>query len=186
MGFFNKHYFIGLASGVLLSFVIVLLGTLLVFHFWFDPGTYLPVPPFPDSSHGQMDYTWSVRTLEGTEVSLSSFRGKPIYLNFWATWCTPCVLEMPSIQNLYDALKSEEVVFLVVSDEEEETVRSFIEEQEFTLPVYLYRGDLPEVLRWSALPTTLIVDGTGRIVFRHMGAAQWDHDSSLNFLRGLM
>lgn len=186
MRFFNKYFFSGLASGVLLTILIVPLATHLAIRMWLDPSAFLPLPPFSDSYYGPMDYGWSVRTLDGTQISLSDFRGKPIYLNFWATWCAPCIAEMPSIQNLYDVLKNEEVVFLVVSDETAETVRAFMEERQFTLPAYLSMGDLPEALRSKALPTTFIIDSGGNVVFKHTGAAQWDDDSSVDFLRSLM
>ena len=186
MRFFNKYYFFGLASGVLLTLLIVPLATHLALRMRLNPGAFLSPPSFSDSYYGPMDYGWSVRTLDGTEISLSDFRGKPIYLNFWATWCTPCIAEMPSIQNLYDVLKNEKVVFLVVSDETAETVRTFMEERQFTLPAFLAMGDLPEVLRPRGLPTTFIIDPGGNVVFKHTGAVRWDDDSSVNFLRNLM
>jgi thiol-disulfide isomerase/thioredoxin len=194
MRFFNKYFFLGLASGVILVILLIPLGGYLAYQLWLKStleeaaGMHasLPPPPFPDSSYGQMDYSGSVRALNGTEVQLSDFKGKPIYLNLWATWCQPCVAEMPSIENLYLSLKNEEVVFLVVSDENEETVQDFIENRQFTLPVYLSGEHLPEVFRPTGLPTTFIVDRSGTIVFKHVGAARWDHESSLGFLRALL
>ena len=194
MRFFNRHFFIGVACGIILIIVLIPLGGYIAYQLWVKPGMEtgaglgigLSPPPFPGASLERIDYGWSVRTLDGLKVSLSQFKGRPIYLNFWATWCAPCVAEMPSIENLYRSLENEDVVFLLVSDESQETVRAFVEKERFTFPVYLRGEDLPEVFVSAGLPTTFIADRDGTIVFRHIGAAQWDHESTVSFLRALM
>jgi peroxiredoxin len=192
MRFFNKYFFIGLGSGVVLTIVLIFAGLLVLRSLMFTPGkvqTRLPTPEFPSrqkvSVYDQAD-RWSIRTLDGNEVPFSQFKGKVVFLNFWATWCPPCVAEMPSIQNLYDSLKNEDTTFLLISHENEKTVKDFIVKKNFNMPVYLCRDGLPNVFRSRGIPATFILDRDGTIVFKHIGSAKWDSEACQNFIRGLM
>ena len=135
---------------------------------------------------GEMDYDWTLRSLDGQKLDLAATRGKVIFLNMWATWCPPCRAEMPSIQRLYDRMKDEGVVFILVSDESPERVRRFVEKERLTLPVYTSVGQIPAVLQTPGIPATFIVSPQGKIAFKHMGAARWDDPRCVEFLRGLM
>ncbi len=153
------------------------------------PEPVLTEPKFPslteESDFGKVDYNWSIHTLEGEEVQLSKFEDRVVFLNLWATWCKPCRIEMPGIQNLYDELKDEDVVFLLASNENEETVRGFMKNEPYSFPVYLFGEDLPDVFKTRGIPATFIIDRNGKIVFKHMGAAKWDDESCLRFIRSL-
>lgn len=190
MRFFNKYYFFGLGSGVVLTFFLLLLVTLLLIPSPEEMEAMLEPPDFPNSSqvavYGQTDFLWSIQTLEDMEIPLSQFKGKVVFINFWATWCGPCVSEMPNIQNLYDSLKNEGVSFLIISDENVETVRDFMEKKQFSFPVYLRGPDVPIVFESDAIPITFIIDRDGRIVLKHVGSAKWDDESSQRFLRSLL
>lgn len=194
MRFFNKYFFIGLATGVALTIAVIFAGGYILIKTMSEDAekmeAMLSAPNFPPSSqtsiYGQIHYGWTIRTLEGREIPLSEFKDKVIFINFWATWCKPCVVEMPSIQTLYDSLKSEAVAFLLISDENEETVRKFLEEKRFTFPVYLRSKELPTVFKTRGIPATFILSRDGTVVFKHVGSAKWDDESSVSFLRGLM
>lgn len=134
---------------------------------------------------GVLDPDWTLRTLDGEEVQAGRFRGQPMFLNLWATWCLPCVMEMPGIARLSESLRHDGVVFVFVSEEDPEVVRRFVEDRDPGLPVYLIADEVPDALRSEAIPLTLIVDRQGTIVFRHAGAADWDHEGSRSFLRTL-
>ena len=84
-----------------------------------------------ERDHGPFDYDWTVRTLDGVEVPMEEFRGKVIFLNQWATWCMPCVMEMPSIDKLYSSIDPQEVAFVLVTDEDAEEVRDFLDGKEW-------------------------------------------------------
>ena len=119
-------------------------------------------------------------------MEFSQSRGKIVFINFWATWCKPCVQEMPSIQNLYDNMKDEDIVFLIVSRENIETVQSFIEKEQYNFPVYhLPEKDLPNVFKTNGIPATFILDREGVIVYKHVGSANWDDESCRSFLQEL-
>ena len=118
---------------------------------------------------------FTVYDLDGKEVHLSDFFGKPIVLNFWASWCGPCQMEMPDFNEKYLEV-GEEVQFLMVNmtDGSRETVESasaFIAEQGYSFPVY-YDTDLDAATVYSvySLPTTYFIDVEGYTVARATGA----------------
>ena len=118
---------------------------------------------------------FTVYDLDGNEVHLSDFFGKPIVLNFWASWCGPCQMEMPDFNEKYLEI-GEKVQFLMVNmtDGSRETVESasaFIAEQGYSFPVY-YDADLDAATVYSvySLPTTYFIDVEGYTVARATGA----------------
>jgi thiol-disulfide isomerase/thioredoxin len=128
---------------------------------------------------------WQIRSLEGKPVQLAAFKGKVIFLNFWATSCGPCVAEIPGIEGLYDSVKNENVAFLAVSQEKPERMHEFLEKNRLTVPIYLAEEKLPPDLPVLAIPVTYILDRNGKAVFRSVGAANWDDDSARSFIRAL-
>ena len=122
---------------------------------------------------------FTVYDREGNAVKLSEYAGKPIVLNFWASWCGPCQIEMPDFQEKFEAL-GEDVQFLMVNmtDGSRETVdiaSAFIEEKGFTFPV-LYDTDLDAANTYGAysLPTTYFIDSQGSAIARATGAIDGD------------
>ena len=122
---------------------------------------------------------FTVYDREGNAVKLSDYAGKPIVLNFWASWCGPCQSEMPDFQEKFEAL-GEDVQFLMVNmtDGARETVdiaSAFIEEKGFTFPV-LYDTDLDAANTYGAysLPTTYFIDSQGSAIARATGAIDGD------------
>ena len=150
----------------------------------------LPSPSFPKASklpaYGQPDWDWTLYTLNGEVVTLAQFKDTPVFINIWATWCHPCLLELPSIQRLSDSLKGEPVAFLLITDEPEGVVRNFLSSRQLSVPVYLQRGKEPKVFQSIGLPATFVLSRDGAAVFRHLGAANWDSDPCREFLRQLM
>lgn len=137
-------------------------------------------------AQGKADTSWVLRTLDDREVRLADFEGKVVFLNVWATWCRPCLMEMPSIQDLYKEFKDQGVVFLLVTNEPPEQVRRFVSGRGWELPVYTIPGGVPEVFAAESLPTTFILNRRGEIVFKHVGAVRWDTDDCRRFLRRLL
>lgn len=132
------------------------------------------------------DPALQVRTLDGEVASLGDYAGQVVFLNFWATWCGPCVREMPSIQRLHDAY-GEEVVFLLVSNENASTVRSFAAKNGYTMPLHtLTSSGVPASFKVSAIPATFIIDGTGAVRVHHVGAREWDDPDVTELLNSLL
>lgn len=131
------------------------------------------------------DYNWSLMDLEGHSLSFDSAKDQVGVLNFWATWCPPCVAEMPYFQRLYDRY-GDRVQFYFVSDETPEVIHSFMAKHQYTLPVQIMRGPPPENLQSKALPTTFIFGKDGKIHVKKRGSAKWDSKSVFNLLDELL
>jgi peroxiredoxin len=128
---------------------------------------------------------WSFKTLDGKTTAFSDFRGKVVFLNFWATWCVPCVEEMPGIQRLISTMKDHDVAFVLVTDEKEEKVRKFLEKHRLDLPIYIRSGKAPKTFKTKRLPITYILDRGGKIAMRRTGSTEWDDSACQDFIRGL-
>ena len=144
----------------------------------------LPPPPLPVATPPEADFTLAFSYLDGEEAVLEEWRGEVLVLNFWATWCPGCVLELPHLAEL--ARQGVEV--LCLSDEPIETLRVFVEKRPELkdLPIGTRaKGALPSVYQARGIPNTCIISPGGQIAFSHCGGADWGHASVLNFVRGL-
>lgn len=153
-------------------------GLGLVFFFWTGssfgsepmdvllPGREIPVvfgvgSPAPD---------FELENLAGERMRLSDFQGKPVIVNFWATWCAPCRLEMPAIQERFDREQPDLAVLAVNFDEPAADVRSFVDELGLTFPVLLDPGaEVQRLYRIRGYPTTYFVDRNGLLSVQHIG-----------------
>ena len=128
-------------------------------------------------------------SLAGGDRDLASWRGKVVVLNFWATWCPPCVAEMPSLERLHRALGPEGLAVVTVStDEDEEVLREFVTGFGLTLPVLLDPGGrvAAGAYRTTGYPETFVLDRRGVLLRHHVGPAEWDTPESLAHFRGLL
>ncbi|MGB3776445.1 MAG: TlpA disulfide reductase family protein [Leeuwenhoekiella sp.] len=121
----------------------------------------------------------------GKITSLKEMKGKVIFLNYWATWCPPCVAEMPGINTLHKNLSNEVAFVMVAFDEDFETARAFNRSKEYNLPIYAPAGDLPKMFRSSALPTTYVIDAKGNLAMTHKGMADYSDPEFKKFLNNL-
>lgn len=120
----------------------------------------------------------------GTTLSLANFEGQVVFLNVWATWCPPCIAEMPSIQSLYNRLKNEtNITFLLVSlDEDFEKAEEFMRRRDLTVPVYHYRSRSRQAFESTVVPTTYIITRDGRMALEKRGLAKYDTPGFETFL----
>ncbi|MDO6605394.1 TlpA family protein disulfide reductase [Arenibacter palladensis] len=118
-------------------------------------------------------YQWKLTDLENRPFDFEAQRGKVILVNFWATWCPPCVAEMPSMQKLYDDY-GEKVTFMFVTSDDRQKVENFLKRKNLNLPVYYPVSETPETLKSKLLPTTYIINSKGEIVVAETGAADWN------------
>jgi peroxiredoxin len=157
---------IGVGLGLLLLAVIGMQGSLF-------PGLFnnlsvdqpIAVPevnsPAPD---------FQLQNLSGEALRLSDFRGKPVLINFWATWCGPCQLEMPLIQKYYEKHSPDLVVLAVNNDEPRDAVQAFVDQMKLTFPILLDPGArVEDQYRVRAFPTSLFINREGLIRYQHIG-----------------
>ena len=167
------------AIAILLVGVLAVAGVYLADRLWLasvrgqNPGTAgetaALMQPLPD---------FTLATREGTEVSLSDFEGKVLVLNFWATWCLPCKVEIPFFNKTYAEYREQGVEFVAVSEDAGgwSDIEAFVQETPIAYPVLL---DLDEsagqaVGGLPGLPVTVFVDRRGRMAYKHVGITDID------------
>ena len=122
------------------------------------------------------DYNWVLEDARGKRVEFSEFENDVVIINFWATWCPPCIAEMPSFQELY-ADYGDRVTFLFVSGEQHEVVDNYKKRNRFTLPSFKMLTKAPEPMDGRTLPTTYVISKNGSIVVDKTGSADWNSQS---------
>ncbi len=130
----------------------------------------------PEDRMQLQTYNWQLVDNQNRLTNLNQYKGKVIVINNWATWCPPCVAELPSLKRLYEQYKNQpEIVFLFVAHDKPEKVKAFLQKNDFQeLPVYFMQSDMPSQLQSSSIPTTYIINKKGEIVVRKTGAADWN------------
>jgi peroxiredoxin len=132
---------------------------------------------------------FTLMALEGRPVQLREFRGKLVLLNFWATWCAPCLHEMPSMERLYQTFKETEFALLAVSMDRqgEEVAKPFVDNLKLTFPVLV--DSTSEVARQygvRGLPTTYLIDPDGLLIGAVIGARDWYRTEAKALIAGLL
>lgn len=116
---------------------------------------------------------WQLCSLKGDTCRLSDFAGKVTIINYWASWCPPCVAEMGQFEQLY-ADYSDKVNFLFISNEKRSDIVKFQKRKNLNLPIYQAVKYYPQQLSSNTLPVTFLIDAEGNIMMRKSGIAQWN------------
>ena len=130
-------------------------------------------------------FEYRVNDLNGQPMAIEIGKGKTTFLSYWATWCPPCIAELPSIQELYNDYR-DQIDFVLLTDERPETVRTFLEKKNYDLPVYIPRMETPEKLYERSIPTNFVIDRAGRIIIKEKGAADWNSEKVREVLEELL
>jgi len=134
----------------------------------------------------EADYNLKLTDRDGNPASLLDFQGKVIFMNIWATWCPPCIAEMPDIHDLYQEMKNDDIVFVMLSvDDDLQKAISFVDKKGFEFPVYQLAGPMPVAFESSAIPTTFVISPEGKIVVRKSGMAKYNSQKFREYLLGL-
>lgn len=128
---------------------------------------------------------FTLKDMQGKNVSLSDFKGRIVLVNFWATWCPPCIEEMPSMEKLHQKFKGEDFVLLAVNTEEngKQMVETFLKKNPFTFTILL-DGDakVQQLFNVFRLPETVIINRHGEIVTKVLGGRDWMDKEILRIL----
>jgi thiol-disulfide isomerase/thioredoxin len=117
--------------------------------------------------------SWELRDLQGNDINFKDTKGKVVFLNFWATWCPPCIAEFQGIQDLYNDYKGV-VEFIMVSDESPETIQKFLKKKGYNIHIYSPLSNYPDDFDVRSIPRTYIIDKEGHVVIDKKGAANWN------------
>ncbi len=134
---------------------------------------------------------FTLKSLDGTEKSLSDFRGKVILLNFWATWCVACKSEMPSMERLWREFKDKGLVVVAVAGDRgfwsSSRVKKFVKDFGLTFPVLLDpSGKVRKTYEVRFLPTSYIIGRDGKITGKAVGDRVWDTEAAKRFFEQLL
>lgn len=137
---------------------------------------------------GECAPNFSLQSVDGKTYSLSQFKGKVVLLNFWATWCKPCIVEMPSMQKAYLQLKKNNIEILAVSiDTSEKEIKQFLDNQlqeHLKFPIFFDSGKVVSAKYGTfQVPETFIIDKTGKITDKVIGIREWDDSLITNYLK---
>lgn len=171
---------------------VVALATALAALIWINRESFTPLDV------GSRAPEYRAYSLEGDTVALSSFTGDVVVLNIWATWCRPCVIEMPALQRLHEELADDGLRVVAVSvdapigvigafGEAGGDVRRFVEEHGLTFTVlHDPSGSIESRYQVNGLPTTYIIDRDGRIRRKLLGAREWDEGPLADEIRTMV
>ena len=118
--------------------------------------------------------------LSGEAIDLGELKNKTVFVNFWATWCKPCIQEMPTIENAQAQLQGKDVVFLLASNESVEQIESFKGKRKFQLRFVQVQN--LEALNIQALPATYIFNPQGELIFSEVGYRMWDTPENIKLI----
>lgn len=120
--------------------------------------------------------------LDGKPINLKELKGKRVFLNLWATWCKPCIAEMPDLSKASEILSKENYLFLAASDEDMDKIKKFISRYDYHFQFVKMENSVYD-LDVVALPTSFIINAKGDIVYDEVGAKDWASDEVLADLR---
>ncbi len=173
--------------------ILVLLAVVGATSYFVYSGTQRPAPAaFPGSAGaqvGQVAPDVNLKTLDGETVRLSQYRGKVVVLNFWATWCPPCLAEMPSMEKLYRMFPDGDLVMLAVNTEEDgaEILPGFLKSHPHSFAILLDpEADAQQAYGVFRFPESFIIGRDGRVVDMVIGAIDWVDPKVVSFFQTLV
>jgi len=178
----------GRSWGIILLWAAPLIVVLVFFaYYWMAQPLTNTAAELPRLGQPMADF--SLPDLQGHPISLSSLKGKVVFLNVWATWCQPCIDEMPTIQHLHDQLQPRGLEVLTVSLDPlgSQIVAPFLKQYGLSFPVLLdVKSQLQKLYGTTGVPESFIIDKDGRLVEKVVGPRDWSHPNMLNMFQQLM
>lgn len=183
----KKNIVNALFIGLFLTIFLVPSAKALVMQGLMEIGLFKPSLTTQKSSTSVDLSTVKFKDVNNKVVSLGDLEGKVVFLNFWATWCPPCLAEMPSINKLHQQFVGDSnVVFLLIdADSDFKKSQGYLDRKNYKLPLFTFASDIPDVLFKGSLPTTIVFDKKGRIAYNGVGAANYASPKFLSFIKEL-
>ena len=166
-----------------IAVIIIVIVAAVIFIVLTQKKSYVPVVAGVDA----IDF--ALPDLDGNPKKLSDYKGKVVFLNFWATWCKPCEEEMPSMQALYEGLGNDKFEIIAVSVDKDgpEVVASYVKKYGITFPVlHARKGKIKEMYKTTGVPETFIIDQNGVVAEKGWGPRDWTLTSSISTILDLL
>lgn len=144
--------------------------------------------PSIQTDHSQkklVNTNWSLKGLNTKNINLTDVDKQVVFVSFWATWCPPCIAEMPSMKTLYKDYKKD-VVFLFITNENWNTVAKFYDRNTYSFPTYNQQSQAPKEFEHSSIPATYILSRDNCIAVDKKGAANWNSNKVRELLDTLV
>ncbi len=122
--------------------------------------------------------------LKGQAISLKQYQGKTVFINFWATWCKPCIGEMPSIAAAQNNLQNKKIIFLLASNESAEQIEEFSNSRDYKFNYV--RIENSEEMNVQTLPATFIFNSKGNLVFSETGSRKWNDKNNIDLILNIV
>jgi thiol-disulfide isomerase/thioredoxin len=169
---------------------IYFLATLLLLGLFLIPGVkeslkskLFPMATINEAiSISEEDYDIALKGINVPDSNLKNFSKKNLFLNFWGTWCPPCRAEWPSIEALYKSKKGKIDFVLIAMQDQEESVVKFLQENNYTAPVYIAKSPISDKLLPKAFPTTFLLNKKGEIIYKEDASKDWNSKETLQFI----
>ena len=175
-----------LQSVVIIVLIVILIGILILLQ---AKDSFFHQTSGPGLAKGQPAPNFTLPDLDGQMVSLADYRGKVVLLNIWATWCPPCLEEMPSMEKLYQELKGEGFEILAVSIDESgaQDVLPFMKKHKLSFPALTdSRGAIKNLYQTTGVPESFIIDKDGILVEKVIGPRNWAIPEAIRYFRNLI
>lgn len=193
MGFINsnKHLIKRIVNILLIAFLIFIIitpnGKAWLLQQFISVGLFKAEIKKNNIQDLSVNSSFSFTDLKGNTNNTTNLKGKVVFINFWASWCPPCRAEMPSLNELYKKFKNDtSFVFLFINEDDDKAKAvSYIKNNHFSFPIFYTSGNVPEEVFKGTLPTTIVINKEGKIVFQHEGLAGYNKDSFIRQLREL-
>ncbi|HTF04585.1 MAG TPA: TlpA disulfide reductase family protein [Bacteroidia bacterium] len=124
----------------------------------------------------------TLKNPDGSIVNSNDFRGKTLFVNYWATWCGECLREMPSIESAYRQSDPNDVIFLMITDDPPEKINAFLAKHNYPMK-FVYVEERLQELGINTIPTTYIFDDEGYELFNHVGGLDWSDPGLVGLLK---
>jgi thiol-disulfide isomerase/thioredoxin len=131
---------------------------------------------------------FSYRDEKGNVLSTSNLKGKVVFINFWATWCPPCRAEMPALNDLYNKLRADDRFVFLFLNEDNDTANAayYLQSNRFDIPLLSISGGVSPEIYSGSLPTTVVLNKDGQIVYKHEGIAKYNTTEFIQQLKDLL
>jgi len=152
-------------------------------------GFFKPDIPVQVSKKALADpFNISFRDSTGRILNTADLKSKVIFVNFWATWCPPCIAEMPTLNGFYKQYKNAPNVVFILADVDNNYTKAneFMKKHQYVLPVYTLASNIPEDIMDGTIPTTLVFNKKGELVFRHTNTANYNSAGFTDYFTTLL